>query len=141
VKRKEEPERETLLNGKGHTFDLVSFLYHTRNLDFTTFAPGVEHPFYFAIDDDIFNLNYKFVGKEIKNIPGLGTFNTLKFVAKVVAGEVFKGKEELVIWVSDDRNKVPLLIESPIKVGRVTGRLSSFENLKFPLSSMIERSN
>jgi hypothetical protein len=68
----------------------------------------------------------------------VGVFNTLKFAARVVAGEVFDGKEELTIWVSDDRNKVPLYFETPIIVGRVSGRLSYYENLKFPLSCKIK---
>lgn len=67
----------------------------------------------------------------------MGQFRTLKFAARVVAGEVFSGKEELTIWVTDDRNRVPLMFETPIKVGSVVGRLSTFKNLKHPLTSKI----
>ena len=45
-------------------------------------------------------------------MPGLGVFRTLKFAAKVVAGEVFTGEQEMIIWVSDDMNRVPLLFDS-----------------------------
>jgi hypothetical protein len=67
----------------------------------------------------------------------LRQIRTLKFAARVVAGEVFSGKEELIIWVTDDKNRVPLMFETPIKMGRVIGRLSSFRNLKHPLISKI----
>ena len=106
--------------------------------DFSRVTPGEDQPVSFAIDDEIFNLYYRYIGREKKRVPGVGVFNTLKFAARVVAGEVFDGKEELTIWVSDDGNKVPLYFETPIIVGRVSGRLSHYENLKFPLSCKIK---
>ncbi len=138
VKRKDEPERVITLKGKECTFDLVSLFYYSRNIDFENIPPGVDQPVSFAIDDEIFNLYYRYIGKEQKRVPGMGVYRTLKFAARVVAGEVFDGKEELTIWVSDDENKVPLYFETPIIVGRVSGRLSHFENLKFPLRSKIK---
>lgn len=98
----------------------------------------MNQPISFAIDKEIFNVYYRYEGKEIKKIPGLGHFRTLKFAAKVISGEVFSGKSEIVLWVTDDNNKIPLLFETPIKVGIVTGRLDSFENIKFPLTSKIK---
>jgi len=137
VERKNSQIKDTLLKGRECTFDLVSLFYFARNIDFSNIPAGVEQPISFAVDDEIFEMYYRFIGKEVKRIPGLGQFNTLKFAARVVAGEVFSGKEELIIWVTDDRNKVPLMFETPIIVGKVTGRITSFENLKFPMSSKI----
>ncbi len=137
VERKSDPVIDTLLPGRECTFDLVSLFYFSRNIDFTHIPAGVEQPISFAIDNEIFDLYYRLIGPEIKRIPGLGQYRTLKFAARVVAGEVFSGKEELVIWVTDDKNRVPLMFETPIKVGRVVGTLSSFRNLKYPLTSKI----
>ena len=137
VERKTDPIIDTLLPGRECTFDLVSLFYFSRNIDFTNIPAGVEQPISFAIDNEIFELYYRLIGPEIKRIPGMGQFRTLKFAARVVAGEVFSGKEELTIWVTDDRNRVPLMFETPIKVGSVVGRLSSFKNLKHPLTSKI----
>jgi hypothetical protein len=137
VERKSDPVIDTLLPGRECTFDLVSLFYFSRNIDFTHIPAGVEQPISFAIDNEIFDLYYRLIGPEIKRIPGMGQFRTLKFAARVVAGEVFSGKEELVIWVTDDKNRVPLMFETPIQVGRVVGTLSSFRNLKYPLTSKI----
>lgn len=138
VQRKSDPVIDTILQGRECTFDLVSLFYFARNLDFSETPVGVNQPLSFAIDNEIFNVYYRYEGREVKKIYGLGTFNTLKFAVKVVAGEVFSGKDEIVLWVTDDENKVPLYFETPIKVGSVTGRLYSFENLKFPLKSKIK---
>ena len=64
-------------------------------------------------------------------VPTKGKFKAMKFAAKVIAGEVFKGDTEMIIWVSDDLNRVPLLFESAIRVGKVYGRLDKWENLKY----------
>lgn len=138
VERKDDPPRDTLLKGRECTFDLVSLFYFSRNMDFSKIPAGVEQPISFAIDGEIFELYYRFIGPEVKRIPGFGQFRTLKFAARVVAGEVFSGKEELIIWVTDDKNRVPLLFETPIIVGKVTGRVKLLENLKHPLTSKIK---
>lgn len=129
---------DTVLPGRICTFDLLSLFYFARNLDFDNMETGTEQPISFAIDEEIFELYFRYLGKETKSIRGLGTFRTLKFAARVVAGEVFSGKEELMIWVTDDRNRVPILFESPILVGKVSGNLVEWDNLKFPLDSKIK---
>ena len=129
---------DTLLKGRICTFDLLSLYHFARNLDFSKMELDVEQPISFAVDDEIFELYYRILGREMKKVPGLGTFNTIKFAARLVAGEVFSGKEEMIIWVSDDKNCLPLYFESPIIVGKVTGRLSYFKDLKFPLTSKIK---
>ncbi|MEN6618663.1 MAG: DUF3108 domain-containing protein [Rikenellaceae bacterium] len=136
--RKDDTPRDTLLNGRICTFDLISLIYFTRNKDFSNDKIGEEIPISFVIDGEMYDLYYRYLGKENKKIPGLGHFRTIKFATRPVAGEVFSGKEELVFWVTDDGNKIPLQVESPIIVGRVAGRLTNFSNIKYPLTSKIK---
>ncbi|MFA5713253.1 MAG: DUF3108 domain-containing protein [Bacteroidales bacterium] len=138
IARKRDPVRDTLLIGDHTTFDLVSLLYHIRDLDLKKLPVGIPSKATFVIDREIYDIFYTFLGKEVKKIPGLGKFNTLKFSTKLIVGEVFTGKEEMLLWVSDDSSKVLLLFESPIIVGKVAGRLKGYENLKYPLTSKID---
>ena len=57
----------------------------------------------------------------------------LKFAVEVIAGSVFKGDESVTLWVSDDKNHIPLEIESPITVGKVKARITKYDNLKYPI--------
>ena len=115
------------------TFDLPALFYYARNMDFEALEQGVNNPVSFAIDEEIFDIYFRYIGREEKRVPGLGVYRTMKFAAKVVAGEVFTGEQEMYIWVSDDMNRVPLLFESPIIVGSVFGRLADWEGLRYPL--------
>ncbi len=138
IQRKSAPVRDSILTIDKKTFDLVSLYYNYRNTDTSTLEIGVNTPLKFAIDLEVHDVYFRFLGREEKRIPGIGRFKTLKFALKLVTGEVFTGKDELIVWFSDDDNRIPLLFESPILVGKVRGRLSEFENLKYPLSSFIQ---
>lgn len=129
---------DTLLPGRICTFDLITLVYFARSLDMSNMTPGETLPVSFAIDEDIFNIYLRFDRREIKRVQGYGTFRTLRFSAQVVAGVVFTGKEELVLWVTDDENHLPLIIESPIIIGKIIARLGACENLKYPLTSKIK---
>lgn len=129
---------DTLLKASPNTCDLLTLFFRSRTLNVAELPVDEKIPLDFAIDKEVYNLYFIFKGRENKKIPGFGIFRTLKFAAKVVAGNVFDGKEEMTIWVSDDPNKIPLFFESPILVGKVQGRISKIENNKYPLSSKIK---
>jgi hypothetical protein len=46
----------------------------------------------------------------------------------------------MVVWVTDDANHIPVRIETPLVVGSIKVDMVSFENLRYPLSSLIEKS-
>lgn len=138
VQNRDDPPIDTVLTSTRYTYDLVTLFYASRAMDFSSIEEGVKYPIVFAIDKEIYNLYFIYHGKEVKKIKGLGTFNTMKFSASLVAGEIFTGKDEISIWVSDDKNVIPLLFESKVLVGTVTGKLKSYGNLKYPLSSKIK---
>lgn len=138
IQKYERTPKDTVLQGSAHTFDIPSLFYKVRRIDFDSVAIGVKQPISFVIDDDVYNFYFILVGREVKKIKGMGTFNTLKVAVKLVAGSVFTGKDDMFVWVTDDENKVPLLFESPIIVGRVQGRLVEYRNLRSPLTSKIK---
>ncbi|MBK8632488.1 MAG: DUF3108 domain-containing protein [Saprospiraceae bacterium] len=67
----------------------------------------------------------------------MGKFKTLRITPSMVAGTVFKDETKMDIWVSDDENKIPLLIESPLSVGSGKAILKSYSNLRNSFTSKI----
>ncbi len=120
------------------TFDLPALFYFARNMDFDTITPGRKYPMTFAIDDEVFNVYFILYGPETIKVKGLGTVKTIKFAAKLLEGEVFKGEEDMYIWVTDDENRMPVYFEAPLLVGKATGRLSGYDGLKYPFESLVE---
>jgi hypothetical protein len=52
-----------------------------------------------------------------------------------VEGTIFKGGEDLTVWVTADKNKIPVMAEAKILVGSVKAYLTSYEGLKLPLEA------
>lgn len=117
--------------------DLVSNLYKLRTTDLSNFKKGDKFDTKILFDKEVFPINITMQGREKKEIKGLGMFKTLRINPQVVVGNVFKKDNKMIVWVSDDNNKVPLLIESPIAVGSVKMVLKEFKGLKYPLSSKV----
>ena len=70
-------------------------------------------------------------------VKGLGTVRTIKFAAKLLEGEVFKGEEDMLIWISDDENRLPVYFEAPLRVGVAAGRMTGYSGLKHPFTSLV----
>ncbi|WP_339609279.1 DUF3108 domain-containing protein, partial [uncultured Planktosalinus sp.] len=45
-------------------------------------------------------------------------------------GRVFKEKESLTVWISDDDNKIPLKIVADLAVGSIRAELDEYKGLK-----------
>ncbi|MBR1405532.1 MAG: DUF3108 domain-containing protein [Bacteroidales bacterium] len=118
------------------TYDLPALLYFTRTMDAAQLQPGTNYHITFAIDDDVYVLTLTFKGREDKYVKGLGRVGSMKFGCSVVAGEMFDGSEDALLWISDDENRIPVYFMAPLKVGAVSGRLASWSGLKHPFSSL-----
>lgn len=116
--------------------DVLSAIYYARNINFEKYKPEDKIPFTMFLDNEIFNLYIKYMGREtIKT--RYGTFRAIKFKPLLVKGTLFEGGEKMTVWVSDDANHVPLRIESPIVVGSVKVDMMGYKNLRYPFSSLV----
>ena len=121
------------------TYDLPSLFFLARNMNMDVVTPEVRYPMTFAIDDDVYNVHFILHGRETIDVRGLGRINTIKFSAKLLAGEVFRSDTDMTIYISDDANRLPVYFEAPLLVGKATGRMTSCSNLAHPFSSMVRR--
>lgn len=116
--------------------DVVSSMYYSRNINFNNYKPGDKIPFTIFLDNEVYNMYIRYQGKEtIKT--RYGKFKAIVFKPLLVKGSLFEGGEKMTVYVSDDENKVPLRIESPLLVGSVKVDLMSYQNLRYPLTSLI----
>lgn len=116
--------------------DVVSSIYYARNIDFSKYKPGDKIPFSLFLDDEVYNIYIRYMGKETIKTK-YGKFRAIKFKPYLIKGSVFEGGEKMTVWVSDDGNKIPVRIESPISVGSIKVDMASYRNLRYPLSSLI----
>ena len=112
--------------------DMLSAFYYLRSLDQSELKVGSVKKLNVWIDDELFPFQVKVVGTE--NIrTKFGTINCLKIVPQVMSGRVFRDKEGVTLWVSNDRNYVPIAIKAELAVGSLKASLESYKNVKYPL--------
>lgn len=113
--------------------DMISAFYYARTLDFQSAKSGQIFTVQSFMDEEMFDLKVRYLGKEtIKTKKG--TFRCLKFVPHVQEGRVFKDDESVVIWVSDDANKIPILAKADIAVGSIKIELDEYSGIANPLA-------
>lgn len=111
-----------------NTQDLISAFYYARTIDFSKAHPGDIFPITGYLDDAVIPLNIKYLGKENVKTK-LGTFQAVKFRPMLQEGRVFKDQEDMTVWISDDKNRIPLRVQTDILVGSIKMDLVGYENL------------
>lgn len=118
--------------------DVLSAIYYARNIDYNKHKPGAKIPFSMFLDDKVYNLYIRYLGKyEIET--KYGKFKAIKIKPLLIDGTIFKGGEKMTVWVSDDANHIPLRVESPILIGSIKVDMMEYEHLVHPLSSLISK--
>ncbi len=116
--------------------DVLSAIFYARNIDFNKYNPGDKIPFSVFLDNELYNMYIRYIGKETIKTK-YGKFNAIKFKPLLIKGTLFEGGEKMTVWISDDPNHIPVRIESPISVGTVKVDMIGHRNLRHPLSSLI----
>ncbi len=125
-------DTEKSFKTKPNTQDLLSSFYFARTLNLQEAQVGDEFSIPTFFDHENYPMKIKFLGKEVVKT-SLGRFNCLKFVPLLQEGRVFKEKESMTIWLSDDKNKVPIRLKTDLLVGSIKLDLDSYSGLMSPL--------
>lgn len=111
--------------------DMVSAAYYARTFDFSNITEGQIFPIQAFIDNEVFDMNIKFLGREIINTKK-GKFRCLKFRPLLQEGRIFKEQEDMTVWVSDDKNKIPVRAQTDVLIGSIKMDLVDFSGLANP---------
>lgn len=135
-------EQKQVVTEKGDTVDipigvqdLVSGYYFARSIDLDSYKPGDVLSFKAFVDGVVEPVRIKYVGKETISIKS-GKYRCFKFQPLVQKGRVFNEPEDLTMYISDDKNRVPVLIEAKVIVGSVKLELMTTRGLLYPLAKL-----
>lgn len=115
--------------------DVLSAMYYARNIDFNKYKVNDKIPFQLFLDNEVYEMYIRYLGKETVKTR-YGKFRAIKFKPLLIKGTIFEGGEKMTVWVSDDQNKIPIRVESPIVVGSVKIDMMGHRNLRYPLTSL-----
>jgi hypothetical protein len=118
--------------------DLQTAVYYARSLNFNEMKVNDKIPLCVIIDGKIYELFGRYLGKETIENHDRQIYRCHKFSAMLVEGTIFKGGEDLFVWVTDDKNHIPILVEAKILVGSVKAYFTGGENILYPMESLVE---
>ena len=122
------------------SMDPIALFFNLRSAQAENFRVGEPATLQMVLQDTIRHLHYRYLGRENKKIRNMGRFRTLKFECQLgtTEGYSFTDGTIFTIWISDDDNKIPLYIESPVKIGSINAYISGYKGLKYPVSSLMK---
>jgi hypothetical protein len=117
------------------TQDMISAFYSARNLDLSNAKEGDVFTISSIVDKEIWPMKIRYVGKDVIDTD-LGKFKCLKFRPIVQKGRIFKREDDLNVWITDDKNHVPLRAQAKLLIGSVKLDIVSVKNLANPTSEV-----
>jgi hypothetical protein len=116
--------------------DVISAFYYARTLDISDLKPGETFEIPFFLDDSVYHSRVIYKGRETVKTK-LGKFRCVAFQPMVATGYAFDDPYPITIWITDDANRLPVLIDSEQSVGRARVELISYSGLANPITAKI----
>ncbi|NEM99494.1 DUF3108 domain-containing protein [Pontibacter burrus] len=134
-KRKKEPEKHSTHKISDDVQDIVSGFYYLRTLDFDNMRKGEKFTIKGFFDEENFDMEVIYKGRETVNTKA-GKFKAIKLVPKMPKNDLFKGEDAITVYLSNDNNKIPVLIEARMFVGAIKVDLYEYNGLKHKLVAL-----
>jgi len=138
VENSKKPFKRDSLKAPPCTFDVLSMIYYARALNFEKYKPNEKIPLKSVVDNQMFPLFLRYQGKETIKARDGKKYRCIKFTALLIEGTIFKGGEDMTIWVTDDDNRIPVLVEAKILIGSVKAYLNNVEGASYEMKALVK---
>ncbi len=137
ISKRRKPYRDTTFTWPECSYDLLSMVYQARSIDFSQYNIDDRIPINLIIDGEVHNLYIRYLGKEVVKDRSGRRFRCLKFSPLLVEGTIFEDGEDMIVWVTDDKSRIPIVVEAKILVGSVKAVFVDAEGLKYSIKAEI----
>lgn len=110
-------------------FDMICGMAYLRNYDFNSLQPADTLNFKAFLEDSIYDFKIVYYGKD-KVKTQAGKFNAHMFKPIMPENKMFRGRQPVTVWFSDDENRIPVRIDADFVVGSGRCSLTDYKNLK-----------
>lgn len=130
---KKEKETVNTYSVPNNIHDVISGYYSLRHVDFSKFSVGQTYSAPLFFDDEHYQFKVRYAGKGTVKTR-FGKINVLKLNPVLPNNKLFKGEDAIRVWVSDDKNRVPVKIEADLSVGTIVMEIRKYKRNLFPFS-------
>ncbi|MCH2199520.1 MAG: DUF3108 domain-containing protein [Flavobacteriales bacterium] len=115
----EDFARHGVMERKAAALDVVTAIYYCRSIDFNQYAVGDKIPLLFYLDGNYYESYLRYSGIEMWEDPETDEeIECIVFKPNLIKGTIFKEGERMEVYVTNDDRKIPVYIETDLKVGK-----------------------
>lgn len=120
-----------------NVFDIVSAFYFIRTMDLQSFPNDTTINLKQFYEDSTYALDVKIIKRDTVEVDA-GEFNTILIEPLVVDGGLFQSEGRILIWLTDDKRKIPVKVGTEIAIGFVGAELTNYSGLTGELDAKID---
>lgn len=117
--------------------DILSAYFYVRAMDLRSMKDGAVIELKNVSDKEVIPLKIKVRNRDMIETD-LGVFRAIVVEPIVQGVGLFKSDGQILIWMTDDENKIPLRIKIKVVVGSLMAEIESMEGLRNPLKSKMQ---
>ncbi|MFD3000265.1 DUF3108 domain-containing protein [Pontibacter toksunensis] len=138
TKKKNKPKDTDSYKIPENVQDIVSGFYYLRTLNYDRMQVGDKLYVQGFFDEENFVMQVTYKGRETVSTKA-GDIRAIKLVPRMPKNKLFDGEDAITVYLSDDKNKIPVLIQAEMFVGSVKVNLYEYKNLKHKSSLLAQK--
>jgi len=108
-------------------YDMMSIVFYARTLDYSSMKKGDKRSTLFLSGKNKVNMDIEYHGSEDMDANNGNKYNCIKLVL-VINDKAFEDKKEaMTVYVTNDNNRIPVRIDSKLKIGSTRVILKSIK--------------
>jgi len=132
-------QEDEYIDIKNCTQDVLSAVFYVRNIDYSKLEVDDVVPFKIMIDAEVFDVEIVYKGIEVKKVRKNDKFRCHKIHFDLIPGTIFAEEQTMIIWATADENKMPVMVESPLRIGKAKFYLKDYEGLQYPMEALVKK--
>lgn len=130
-----DPKFDETIESSNCTYDMLSVVYYARTLDYSGMKSGSKVKLYFMSGKKHMSMTIIHQGIETLKVNDGKKYECIKLSLQISDKAFEDGKEAMKVYLTNDNNRLPLRIDSKLKVGSVKSILKSYKGNKHPVAT------
>lgn len=116
------------------TYDYISILSYARNLDYSGMKVGQNTAIQFISGRKIVNMYVRYLGTTTVKANNGKKYNAIELSMMILDDAFTNQKEAMRVTLTNDKNRLPIIVETVLKVGKIRIVLKNYSNIKHPIN-------
>ena len=113
--------------------DILSGYCYMRTIDFNRLNIGDVMPIPAFFDDKLYDFKIKYRGRDVVKTK-FGKVRCIRITPVMPKNEMFDGESSVRVWLTDDKNRIPVKVEADMFVGAVEMDLKDYKGLRHKIA-------